>query len=130
MSTPVKSADDWGRNDAFFLELIDTGVLYITTCGRVKNMQTGNYLRDKPTGDYKCIEWRDPATGRRRYISKHRLVCLAVHGPIPARFSVNHEDGDKDNDHPNNLKAGPHCDNIKHSYMNRLQPKIPTGEGH
>lgn len=110
------------------LSMLKKGLLKVTKAGRVKNMITGNWIGEGSGEGYVTLELRHPKTDKIIYVSKHRLVYLAIKGPIPKGHTVNHEDGNKRNNHPNNLEAMEHADNIDHSYRTGLQPPIPKGE--
>ena len=47
--------------------------------------------------------------GKKRYL--HRVVWEAFNGPIPAGLQVRHLDGDKRNNHLDNLAVGTQSDN-------------------
>lgn len=58
----------------------------------------------------------------------HRIVCEAWHGPPPtSKHQVNHKDGDKTNNHPDNLEWVTHRENLQHAFEIGL---IPRGERH
>lgn len=49
--------------------------------------------------------------------SVHRLVCLAFHGPAPSeKHQINHKDGVKDNNDPDNLEWVTPGQNQQHAY--------------
>lgn len=59
----------------------------------------------------------------------HRLVVSAFIGPCPIGREVNHRDGDKTNNHLNNLEYVTRRENIQHSFSSGL--KIPQkGQEH
>lgn len=45
----------------------------------------------------------------------HRVVCVTFVGEIPLGFEINHLNGIRDDNRPENLEAVTHSDNIKHS---------------
>lgn len=64
-----------------------------------------------------------------RTVSKHRLVCLVFkeYGHDVMSRVVNHLDGVKFNNHPDNLKLGDYRDNNIHALQNGLVPsRIPV----
>ena len=52
----------------------------------------------------------------------HRLIAEAFIGPIPSKMEINHEDGDKHNNHPDNLDIVSRHDNLMH-YHRILKPQ-------
>ncbi len=55
-------------------------------------------LRPWPSNTgYQVIRWRG------RLLTAHRLICAAHHGPPPHNAVTHHQDGDKTNNHPDNL---------------------------
>lgn len=71
-------------------------------------------------GTYICC-WVIQSDGQRRSHGVHVLVCLAFHGEPPSErhTDVNHKDGDKHNNHPDNLEWMTRSENITHSYRER-----------
>jgi len=53
---------------------------------------------------------------KRRYKNVHRLVMAAFVGPCPEGKQVNHIDGDKENNHIENLEYVTQSENIRHSF--------------
>jgi hypothetical protein len=60
--------------------------------------------------------------GKRRYLYLHRLVYLAFHGEIPPGFEINHKDGNKQNNHWDNLEA---LDRAAHAEETARQGLLP-----
>lgn len=49
-------------------------------------------------------------------VMSHRVVYMeATKSPLPNHWQVNHRDGDKQNNRPENLEAGPAAANVAHS---------------
>lgn len=46
----------------------------------------------------------------------HRLVWRHFNGAIPPGLTINHKDGNKQNNHPMNLELATYSDQMKHSY--------------
>lgn len=113
--------------EELFVQAVKEGRLEVTENGRVKHTRTGQWLG----GTSKRRRYRHVTLtfdGAEHTIDIHRLVYLIFHGPIPAGYTVNHKDGDRYNNRPRNLEAGPHRDNIRHSFQNGLQPPFKYGE--
>jgi len=55
--------------------------------------------------------------------SFHRLICLAFHGlpPSEKHTDANHKDGDKHNNHPDNLEWCTRSENVLHAYQTGLR---------
>lgn len=51
----------------------------------------------------------------------HRLVWTVIHGPIPPGLEPNHRDGDKTNNHPENLELVTRGENHMHAYRTGLR---------
>lgn len=59
----------------------------------------------------------------------HNLVAAAFHGPKPVGLEVNHRDGDKGNNRPENLEYVSRAENMKHCHRIGLG-RPPRGERH
>lgn len=58
--------------------------------------------------------------GVRHYTSAHRLVWLALNGTIPHGYLVNHKNGIKDDNRPENLELNTPSENLRHAHKGGL----------
>lgn len=58
--------------------------------------------------------------GRRLHCGAHRLVWQHLHGDIPEGFEINHDNGLKDDNRPNNLLCGTGGENVEHAHRGGL----------
>lgn len=57
---------------------------------------------------------------------EHKVVWFALKGPIPEGLTVNHKDGNKLNNHPENLELLTHQENTQHAINTGLyDPHAP-----
>ena len=92
---------------------------------RLRNRRRGKYkhlvwkLRASPCrAESDCGEYLGVALnllGRTRYIQAHRAVWIGLFGDIPDGLMVNHKDGDKHNNHPDNLELVTPSENAIHA---------------
>lgn len=61
-------------------------------------------------------------------ISVHAVVCQCVYGERPKGLVINHKDGNKLNNHPDNLEYCTIAENIKHAIENNLHV-VSNGTG-
>lgn len=62
------------------------------------------------------LQVRMMINGTRIYTGAHRLVWQSVHGDIPEGLVINHKNGLKDDNRPDNLEIETHSGNSKHAY--------------
>lgn len=111
------------NNDEYFLVLYHKGLLSVSKDGIVINIKTGRRLGSKPNNKgYHAIGWKENKKVHHMLI--HRLVFL-IYG---TGFSVdkpliNHKDGNKSNNHIDNLEAVSNQENMQHAHTNGLVPK-------
>lgn len=79
------------------------------------------------TGKNGYVSVRLCVGGKSKLHLVHRLVAESFLSNPEALPCVNHLDGNKCNNHANNLEWVSYSDNMKHSFENELHPK---GEGH
>lgn len=64
-------------------------------------------------GEY--LQIRVMVNKRRDYTGAHRLVFRHFHGQIPPGLTINHKDGQKKNNHPDNLELATYADQARHA---------------
>ena len=64
-------------------------------------------------GDY--LQIRAMFDGKRHIALAHRLIYRHLHGQIPIDMTINHRDGDKKNNHPENLELASHSEQQVHA---------------
>lgn len=108
---------------------VETGELEIDSEGRVWRLKKRTY--DRWTGGTKTtpcrrvraeigkagnyLQVRVMFEGKRHYAAAHRLVWLHFKGPIPDGITINHEDGIKSHNHPDNLELATYSDQRIHA---------------
>lgn len=92
--------------------------------GKVR-LHAGRLLRPSPVaGGYPGLSFF--VAGQRMPTTVHRLVMAAFVGPCPSGQEVNHKDGDKTNNHLENLEYVTHTENQLHS-IRVLGNPVPHG---
>jgi hypothetical protein len=116
------------------------GFYQVSSQGRVKSIDriVGSNSRKKAlrstilkpalsTSGYLCVSlWKDNKGATK---SIHGLVALAFLGVCPDGCNVNHKDGNKLNNHIENLEYCTFAQNSQHAY-NAGIPKVARGEKH
>jgi len=110
------------------------GVYQISTFGKIKSIdrsviqsgpKNGNYSRIMKGIDIKqslqnggyCVVWLSK-NGTVKPFTVHRLVAIMFIENPNGLEQVNHKDGDKTNNHINNLEWCSRSENVKHAYAN------------
>lgn len=98
-----------------------------STCGRIRRVTggqgaiAGRVLAGMRTNNgYRTVQITKGGVRKTRHI--HRLVAEAFHGPCPKGYHVNHKDGVKSNNRPDNLEYVSRSENMQHAYETGLNP--------
>lgn len=74
---------------------------------------------------YRVVTCHNNESGRREPTRVHRLSAYAFYGPPPKEgLEVNHDDGNRANNHWQNLEWATHQDNIRHAFSDLDNSKI------
>lgn len=98
----------------------------VSNTGKVKSLITGIEMKAKPggTSPYLMVGLRDDGKKMIRCLV-HRLVAAAFIPNPENKSQVNHKDGDKLNNHVENLEYATPSENSQHSYDNGLKKYRP-----
>jgi hypothetical protein len=111
--------------DEIWIPIIFAKKYYVSNYGRIKN----NTIILNPFLDkdgYKRIKLYNNF-GKRKSYRVHDVVAICFLGDLPAGMEVNHKDGNKWNNRPENLEIVTHKYNI-HAYWNSVEKKAGQQE--
>ena len=112
MTREVRARRD--RNDLFVCWAILAGTVSVDLQNGVVTNNDGKALGWKTRRGYRRIELK--VDGQRYIFRAHRVVCIYAHGmPPPDLSEVNHINGDKDDNRPDNLEWSDRGQNIRHA---------------
>lgn len=102
------------KDDPFY------GNYSVSDDGDVMNKRTGRILRtSKNNSGYNTVNLYD--SGERITMGVHRLVATTFKGCDDPTLEVNHVDGNKNNNHPDNLEWATRGENASHAYRTGLK---------
>ena len=108
------------KHDDFYLKLVDDGVIKVTKFGEVFNKK-GKRIGTSICNGYYCISREIKGKSKKMYI--HHLVWLVFKGPIPEKYEINHENGDKLDNILENLRPVTSSENKKHAHDTGLHDR-------
>ena len=101
------------------------GRFEVSRDGRVRNRFNQKELTLTLLNGYPGFATRKTRKGRAYAYKAHRLVAFAFLGPKPSpRHVVNHKDGDKLNNHADNLEWVTPAQNVRHAFRLGLQEPL------
>lgn len=110
--------------DKFFVELVQTGKLYVSNDGMVRNLVTHRWVGYDNGRGYKAVTVMDGR--KKRVIRIHRLVFLLYgDGFTEDKIYVNHKNGLKSDNLIANLEATTHEENMHHAWVTGLSTSFP-----
>ena len=87
----------------------------ISSLGRTKNTRGQVFVGSKGYDGYRRVQISLPSRQKKNFLV-HRLVAFAFHGPPASpQLVVNHIDGDRANNCPDNLEYVTHSENARHA---------------
>src|SRR5690606_19047810 len=92
--------------------------VYATETGCII-MSSGRHNYGIPSPEYLKVALRNEMDGKYHQIPVHRLVALAFHGDYP-HLVVNHKNGIKTDNRPDNLEYVTHQENVVHAISSGL----------
>jgi hypothetical protein len=106
-----------------------SGEYYATDEGHILSSKSGQYLKGTDTNGYLYVGLRLPGERKFKRYAIHRIVCEAFHGTpeignTGAPHHVNHKDGNKRNNRPENLEWCTQLENNRHAWETGLTPYI------
>lgn len=104
----------------------------ISECGQVRRNKPsrttrgGKVLGQTTTGRYRRVKLA--VDGQYRFLSVHRLVCEAFHGPPPSeKHQAAHGDGNRLNNHASNLRWATNRENQRDRIAHGTDPSGERG---
>ena len=111
------------------LKLVEDGVIEVRPDGTIWKMRNMNAmpldsprrLETKTKHGYLAIRFY--FQGKPYMLAAHRVVWRVLRGPIPPKMDINHKDGRKTNNNPENLELATRGENHLHAYRLGLRKK-------
>jgi hypothetical protein len=101
-----------------FLTVKDFPNYAITKCGKVWSKNYNKFMTIQVKNGYGKVNLRANGTTKQKFV--HRLVALAYLSNTYNKKEVNHKDGNKLNNHVNNLEWSTPSENSKHAHNTGL----------
>ena len=99
--------------------------------GISKRLAKGKVMSPKIKSNGYCEVSLSIAPQKSKSFYVHRLIAETWLGDIPEKMTVNHKDGDKKNNHTDNLEIVTYSQNSKHAYgLGLKKPRVFTGSAH
>src|SRR6186713_3302461 len=98
------------------------GLYMASSEGRIKSLRSGVIMKPRKnrTG---YLRVNISIDGNHKTHALHKLICLAFHTRIEGKEQINHKDGNKENNRPENLEWCNQSENIRHAVDTGLKPK-------
>ncbi len=105
------------RAEGVIHQAIKAGELLIDADGRFWRKRKGVYGRAENRTGRDYLQVRKMVKGKRYHAGAHRVVWEHFNNQrIPDGYTINHENGVKDDNRPDNLELATYSDNLKHAF--------------
>jgi len=104
-------------NEEILYELVKAGKWKIDDQGQIWELRSGNWIVRGHRMPHGYIQVRKMINRVRIHTGAHRLVYRHFHGPIPGGVTINHLNGKKDDNRPENLEIATYSENLKHAFL-------------
>ena len=105
---------EYSDKEKYILQLVYDGDIVCSKLGNVYNTKTNNIVGNGLVGGYKRLVIKNHS------MFVHRLIYLVFKESIPNGYVINHKDGNKLNNHIDNLEAITITENNRHAFDNKL----------
>lgn len=117
-------------SDELATKALRDGLLRVDNDGSVWRIATrGRSGRQRPCKPARADRldstgYRRVRLGRRGSAVAHRIVWIALRGPIPAGLEINHKNLDKGDNRIDNLEIVTHAGNVQHAFASGAVPPV------
>ena len=101
--------------------VIEAKELFVDPTGKVWKKYRGQVVRAEHKTPQGYLQVRKMVNRKRYHTGAHRVVWEHFYGPIPEGCIVNHINGIKDDNRPENLEVSTHSENAKHASKTGLK---------
>ncbi len=109
------------NNEDVLYDLVLSGEWRIDNQGKIWRQKDGEWIRTEHRTPQSYLQVRKMRNGIRIHTGAHRLVCRHFVGPIPPGMTVNHKNGVKDDNRPENLEIASYSENMRHAFRTELK---------
>ncbi|WP_084158700.1 HNH endonuclease [Solidesulfovibrio alcoholivorans] len=109
------------ESENIFIELIQSGEIQIDHNGAFWKQNNRDKVRAEHKTSLGYLQLRKMIDGHRYHVGAHRVVWAYHNGQIPDGHVINHKNGIKDDNRPENLELTTSSENQKHANRNGLR---------
>jgi len=108
------------NTERLFIPLVEQGILEIDDQGNIWNCRKGKRRLATKLNNHGYLIVSETIGGKHVSTGAHRLVYQHFHGLVPDGQDVNHENGVKTDNKPENLGAITRTENLRHAHTTGL----------